>query len=143
MRLTFCGLGFSLVVAAAFSSTPIVTAQEPGSRASLVMAGASDFTQYCVVCHGKDAKGTGSLAASLVPKPANLTELTSNNGGTYPSAMVFQVIDGRNKVKGHGGRDMPEWGAAFLAATGSADAEAVRRRIEGLVLYLETLQGRK
>lgn len=140
MRLTFCGLGFALVVAAALSSAPIVTAQEPASRTSLVIAGANHFAQYCVACHGQDGKGTGPLAATLKPKPADLTGLTARNGGTYPSEMVFQVIDGSKKVKGHGGGDMPEWGAAFLAATGTNDAEAAKRRIEALVLYLETRQ---
>jgi len=142
MRLTFCGLGFALVVAAALSSAPIVTAQESGGRPSLVIAGANNFDQYCVACHGKDAKGTGPLANSLKPKPADLTGLTARNGGTYPREMVFQVIDGSKKVKGHGGGDMPEWGAAFLASTGSNDTEAAKRRIEALVLYLETLQGK-
>lgn len=142
MRLKICGLGFALVVAAALSSAPIVTAQEPASRTSLVIAGANNFAQYCVACHGKDAKGTGPLADTLKPKPANLTLLTSRNGGTYPNEMVFQIIDGRKKVKGHGGGDMPEWGAAFLASTGTNDAEAAKRRIEALVLYLETLQGK-
>jgi len=142
MRLTFCGLGFALVVAGALSSAPIVTAQEPGGRPSLVIAGANNFDQYCVACHGKDAKGTGPLANSLKPKPADLTGLTARNGGTYPREMVFQVIDGSKKVKGHGGGDMPEWGAAFLASTGSNDVEAAKRRIEALVLYLETRQGK-
>ncbi len=141
MRLTFCGLGFALVVAAALSSAPIVTAQEPAARSSLAIAGANNFAQYCVACHGKDAKGTGTLAATLKPKPADLTGLTARNGGTYPREMVFEVIDGRKKVKGHGGGDMPEWGAAFDAAT-SANATEVKRRIDSLVDYLETIQGK-
>jgi mono/diheme cytochrome c family protein len=140
MRLTFCGLGFALVVAAALNSAPIVTAQEPASRTSLVIAGANHFAQYCVACHGQDGKGTGPLAATLKPKPSDLTGLASRNGGTYPSEMVFQIIDGRKKVKGHGNGDMPEWGPAFLAATGTNDAEAAKLRIEALVLYLETRQ---
>lgn len=141
MRLTFCGLGFALVMAVALSSAPIVTAQEPAARSSLAIAGANNYAQYCVACHGKDAKGTGTLAATLKPKPADLTGLTARNGGTYPREMVFEVIDGRKKVKGHGGGDMPEWGAAFDAATASNAAE-VKRRIDSLVDYLETIQGK-
>jgi len=119
-----------------------VTAQEPASRTSLAVAGANNFAQYCVACHGTDAKGTGPLAASLKPKPADLTGLTVRNGGTYPREMVFQVIDGRQKVKGHGGGDMPEWGDAFLASSGAGDAGAVKLRIDSLVDYLETIQGK-
>lgn len=141
MRLTFCGLAFALVVAAALSSAPIVTAQEPArARTSLAIAGANNFAQYCVACHGKDAKGTGTLAATLKPKPADLTGLTARNGGTYPREMVFQVIEGSKKIKGHGGGDMPEWGAAFKASSGSGDAAAVARQIDSLVDYLETIQ---
>ncbi len=141
MRLTFCGLGFALVVAAALSSSPTITAQEPaGQRASLAITGGNNFVQYCVACHGKDAKGTGTLAPNLRPKPADLTLLSKNNGGTFPRDMVFQVIDGRQKVKGHGGGDMPEWGPTFLAAVGTDNPDAVTHRINALVDYLETIQ---
>ncbi|MGE0865292.1 MAG: cytochrome c [Vicinamibacterales bacterium] len=141
MRLTFCGLAFALVAAAALSSAPVATAQEPArARTSLAIAGANNFAQYCVACHGKDAKGTGPLAATLKPKPADLTGLTARNGGSYPRDMVFQVIEGSKKVQGHGGRDMPEWGAAFKASSGGGDAEAVARQIDSLVDYLETIQ---
>jgi len=138
MRLTFFGLGLALVIAGAFSAQTTVTAQEPVSKASLAI-GANNFAQYCVACHGADAKGTGTLAATLKPKPADLTLLASHNGGTYPRELVVQVIDGGKKVKGHGGGDMPEWGATFRASTGVTEAD-VKRRIEALAAYLETIQ---
>ena len=138
-RLTICGLGLAIAIAAALGTGSTVSAQEPAAPTSVVIAGSNSFAQYCVVCHGKDAKGTGQLAASLAKKPANLTELAMRNGGTYPRDLVFQVIDGRKPVKGHGGGDMPEWGAAFTASTPN-DAEAVKRRIESLVEYLATRQ---
>jgi mono/diheme cytochrome c family protein len=139
MRLTLCGFGLSLILAGAFSAQSTATAQEPVSNRSQVIAGANNFAQYCVACHGTDAKGTGTLAATLNPKPANLTLLTSHNSGTYPREMVLQVIDGSKKVKGHGGGDMPQWGEAFKASNGADEAEA-RRRIEALAAYLETIQ---
>lgn len=142
MRLTLCGFGLTLVIASAFSAQSTITAQEPASRSSLAIAGANNFAQYCVACHGKDAKGTGTLAASLTPKPANLTLLSKNNDGTYPREMVFQVIDGSKKVKGHGGGDMPQWGSTFLAAVGPDNQDQVKRRIDSLVDYLETLQAK-
>lgn len=138
-RLTFSGLGLAIAIAASLSTASIVSAQEPVAPTSVIIAGSNNFAQYCVVCHGKDAKGTGQLAASLTVKPANLTELTKRNGGAYPRDMVFQVIDGRKPVKGHGGGDMPEWGKAF-AASSPDDADAVKKRIESLVEYLATLQ---
>ena len=142
MRLTFIGLGLAIVVAAVLGTESTTTAQEPAARSSLAIAGANNYQQYCVACHGKDAKGTGTLAKNLNPKPADLTGLAARNGGTYPRDMVFQVIDGRQKVKGHGGGDMPQWGDTFLASSGSSDADAVKRRIDSLVDYLATLQGK-
>lgn len=142
MRLTFCGLGLAIVAAAALGTQSTVTAQEPAVQSSLAIAGANNFAQYCVACHGKDAKGTGPLAKNLTPKPADLTALTLRAGGTYPREMVFQVIDGRKKVKGHGGGDMPQWAEAFMASSGGGDDAAVKRRIDSLVDYLATLQGK-
>ncbi len=138
-RLTFSGLGLAIAIAASLGTASIVSAQEPAVPTSVIIAGSNNFAQYCVVCHGKDATGTGQLAASLTKKPANLTELTKRNAGAYPRDMVLQVIDGRKPVNGHGGGDMPEWGAAFTASTPN-DAEAVKRRVESLVEYLATLQ---
>jgi len=143
MRLTLCGFGLALALAITLGAQSTITAQEPAAaRTSMAIAGANNFAQYCVACHGKDAKGTGTLAATLNPKPADLTGLTARNGGTFPRDMVFQVIDGSKKVKGHGGGDMPQWGSTFLASSGADDADAVKRRIDSLVDYLATLQGK-
>jgi mono/diheme cytochrome c family protein len=141
MRLTLCGFGLALALATTLGTQSPVTAQEPAATPrSMAVAGANNFAQYCVTCHGKDAKGTGPLAKSLKPAPADLTGLTARNGGTFPRDMVVQVIDGRKKVKGHGGGDMPPWADAFLASSG--DADAAQRRIESLADYLATLQGK-
>lgn len=140
MRLTLCGFGLTLAMAGGFSAQTTVTAQESPTRASLAITGANNFAQYCVACHGKDAKGTGTLAANLNPKPADLTLLSKSNSGVFPRDLVFQIIDGSQKIKGHGGGDMPQWGATFLASTGSDNKDAVKRRIDSLVDYLETLQ---
>ena len=143
MRLTLCGFGLALALAITLGAQSTITAQEPAAaRTSMAIAGANNFAQYCVACHGKDAKGTGALAATLKPKPADLTGLTERNGGTFPRDMVFQVIDGSKKLKGHGGGDMPQWGSTFLTSSGAGDADAVKRRIDSLVDYLATLQGK-
>jgi mono/diheme cytochrome c family protein len=128
-------------VAAAFAMFSVeANAQEPPSPSQQTIAGAANFDQYCVVCHGKDAKGTGPLAATLKKKPADLTELAKRNGGTYPREMVYQIIDGDKPIKGHGGGDMPEWGAAFKRSADSTNADAVKMRIESLVEYLASRQ---
>jgi hypothetical protein len=55
---------------------------------------------------------------------------------------VHQIIDGRTKVSGHGGPDMPVWGDAFMRTSDGADEASVQHRINALVDYLETLQAR-
>jgi mono/diheme cytochrome c family protein len=128
-------------VAMAFSFAGVeARAQDPSAPSPQTVAGAANFDQYCVVCHGKDAKGTGPLAATLKKRPADLTELAKRNGGTYPEQMVYQVIDGSKPIKGHGGGDMPEWGAAFGKSSDSSNADAVKMRIASLVEYLATKQ---
>ena len=140
-RLTFGGIGcaFALALVIAIGNAP-AAAQEMQSQQGLRVAGFNNFNQYCVVCHGKDAKGTGPLAASLAPKPADLTRLAQRNGGEFPTQLAFDVIDGAKKIKGHGGGDMPEWGEAFSKSAEGLGKDGARKRIETLVAFLESIQ---
>ena len=84
-------------------------------------------------------KGRGSL------KPADLTVLAKNNNGEYPFLKVYQTIDGRMLVTGHGDRTMPVWGDHYEAESevepGSFGSEQmVRARVLELVYYIQTLQ---
>jgi hypothetical protein len=74
----------------------------------------------------------------LTIRPADLTIIAKNSGGKFPSAKIYELIDGRNPaVKGHGGPDMPVWGAVFAASGG---AGSVKDRINALVKHLESIQ---
>jgi hypothetical protein len=74
--------------------------------------------------------------------PPDLTQIAARNGGTFPAALVAQIIDGRQPVKGHGGSDMPVWGDAFKASRLGSSEESIQARIQALVEYLERLQER-
>jgi mono/diheme cytochrome c family protein len=100
------------------------------------------FRQYCASCHGPAAKGDGPLAASLRRKPPDLTEIQKRHDGVFPSDKVFRIIDGRVRVPGHGGPDMPAWGDAFFRSIEGGDREAVKARIQALVDFLQTIQAR-
>lgn len=102
--------------------------------------GSDLYRNYCVTCHGKSGRGDGALAEMLKKRPPDLTMFSRNNGGVFPSEMVRKIVDGRQPVAGHGGRDMPVWGDAFKSAHGGGGETAVQERIEALVRYLETLQ---
>lgn len=71
------------------------------------------YLRYCASCHGISGRGDGSLAASLVPPPTDLTLLAQRAGGKFDETSVMMAIDGRRLVVQHGPREMPVWGAVF------------------------------
>ena len=144
-------MGYLTFLAAAIVSAFLVgmsafpQAQAHAQTASPVVAvsvpsGSYVFHTYCASCHGATAKGDGPLADSMKRRPADLTEIAKRNAGVFPSDRVFQSIDGRKPVKGHGGPDMPVWGDAFARASDSGGEASVRDRIQSLVVYLESIQ---
>jgi mono/diheme cytochrome c family protein len=130
-----------------FLSASLTEAQEPtkGVKKSPIemtnaASGVQMFNTYCAVCHGKDAKGDGPLATELKIPPANLTLLTKNHGGKYPSDYVSEVImTGPRDAKAHGSRDMPVWGSVFKSL---GDQASVQQRIFNLNKYIESLQAK-
>ncbi|MBI3758356.1 MAG: cytochrome c [Deltaproteobacteria bacterium] len=113
-----------------------------------LISGKSDFREYCQQCHGPTGIGNGPVAPALKKKPANLTLLSKNNGGVFPAEEVYNFIDGSKTAEGHGTREMPIWGSAFMsrqashAGTGGPplSEEQVKKKIERLVAYVKTLQ---
>ena len=110
--------------------------------------GKSEYEANCILCHGKDLRG-GAYVDFLKATPMDLTQLSRKNGGVFPVARVFDVIDGRQEVKSHGTRDMPIWGrdyqikAAEYYVDMPYDGEAyVRGRILALIEYLNRMQAK-
>jgi mono/diheme cytochrome c family protein len=102
------------------------------------MKGPGLFRAHCAACHGLDAKGNGPLASALKTKVADLTVLTKNNGGQFPSARVRKTITGDDVLASHGSRDMPIWGPIFHQIESDQDFGNVR--LQNLVKYLESIQ---
>ncbi len=129
-----------------------------GSQATIAaepVIGADEFRNSCASCHGMNGKGHGPLASILMKKPADLTVLAKNNGGEYPSLKegeypfhrVFQIIDGRTVVAGHGDRTMPVWGSRYAMEEGlkygpMGGEKVIRGRILELVYYIQSIQER-
>lgn len=131
---TMIGVGLT-AMAAAF-------AQQEAGEVYSTFNGRQTYKTFCVNCHGVDAKGDGYLADSLKVKPTDLTALARKSGGEFPADRVKASIDGRVSVKGHGMREMPVWGDAFVwPEDDSPERRAqVKQRIGELVAFLATIQ---
>ena len=121
-----------------WSTAGVARAQEQ----EVAAAGKAPYGQYCASCHGSEAKGDGPAMNLLTVKPADLTQISKRNSGTFPFWKIYKVVDGREEIKGHGRRDMPLWGAAFRTEAGSSMTaqSQVRGRILALVFYLQSIQ---
>ncbi len=111
--------------------------------------GKREYESSCAVCHGVNGKGGGSFSQLLQFSMPDLTTLSKRNGGVFPAAHVYQIIDGRAEVKAHGTREMPIWGRHFNVQAAPQyddypwESEAfVRARILLLIDYLYRLQER-
>jgi mono/diheme cytochrome c family protein len=134
-------IGSALLVWTTVVAAGNVPPQSP-TRAPVASDGAWLFKTYCAACHGESARGDGPLADSMRRRPANLTEILKREGGTFSKEKVFQIIDGRRPVRGHGGPDMPVWGDAFRRSREGGDEASVERSINAIVAYLESIQAR-
>jgi mono/diheme cytochrome c family protein len=90
--------------------------------------GKENFDAYCVVCHGKDAKGHGPAASAMKALVPDLTTMARRSGGKFDGAATLYIVKGTGKTGTpvHGVEDMPK--AAI--------------RINNLVAYLESIQQR-
>ena len=82
----------------------------PPSLVPESLVGSVSFDLYCASCHGRQGKGDGPTAAALRTRPANLTTLTSRNGGTFPRERVLAFVEGSSRTPSHGSPEMPVWG---------------------------------
>ena len=107
---------------------------------------ARDYQEYCARCHGADGKGNGRDAGKIEGYQAtDLSLLSKNNKGKFPSQEIYDVIDGGKRVPGHSdwNSPMPLWGMQFQlqGKEYSSESEAqVKRRTSALVKYIESMQ---
>jgi mono/diheme cytochrome c family protein len=133
-----------IVITTAFGCVDVASAQMGE------VFGKNEFINSCAPCHGVTGKGNGPIAKSLTKPPADLTVIQKKNGGVFPLAFVYDVIDGRIQVMVHGPREMPVWGQRYKrelkAQTPRGEASddlaelMVRARILMLTEYLYSLQ---
>ncbi len=71
-------------------------------------------------------------------RAVDLTQLAKEDGGKFPRQKVFDTIDGRDRIRAHFRGDMPRWGSQYQLD--SNDPANVKRRIDAMVDYIESLQ---
>lgn len=127
----------------ALGSTAIVSI-----AADKMSLGKQEYESNCIACHGTDGKG-GAYVDFLKTTPPDLTQLSKKNGGVFPLERVYEVIDGRQQIKSHGGRDMPIWGKDYQVKAGQHYVDTpydpeiyVRSKILALIDYLNKIQAK-
>jgi mono/diheme cytochrome c family protein len=108
------------------------------------ITGKQDFNNNCATCHGSDGKGHGE-GLYVIPnvKPPDLTVLSRNHGGVFPTEEVYESIDGRRGIPSHERFDMPFWGTTFQREGQEftpASEKEVRARIMNIVNYVKAIQ---
>ena len=128
-------------VAALALGTGVVMAQQ---RVDL---GKREYDNNCAACHGSNGKGNGPYAELLKKSPPDLSTMARRNGGVFPMARAYEVIEGAGV--GHGTRDMPIWGQDYNVKAAEYYMDVpynpetyVRTRILALVEYLNRLQAK-
>ena len=137
-RATFGALAIACI-AVGVSLTAAQLAAQDVDEMRAVAKGKASYGRYCKSCHGEQGKGDGKVAEMLTVRPADLTAITSRNGGEFPFDEVFKTIDGRKEVAGHGSSDMPIWGKVFQEGTDNPD-EQVIEKVAALTYYVKSIQ---
>ena len=110
----------------------------PSSLLTPSLSGVDNFGLYCAPCHGRDGKGNGPVAAALRTAPADLTRISSRNGGVFPADRVRRFVTNGEEVPAHGSSAMPVWGPTFRSLDSSDRLVAIR--IANVISYLESIQ---
>lgn len=107
-------------------------------------AGRAEYMTSCASCHGETGAGDGPISEVLAGGVPDLRTIAAAHDGVFPVLDIFQVIDGRTGIRGHG-YPMPIFGDRYK--TGATEdfglfgsEQAVRGRILELVYYLQSIQ---
>jgi mono/diheme cytochrome c family protein len=117
-----------------------------------VTAGKTIFYQNCSICHGVDAKGYRSAGSGLIYDPnsgeaarrippGDLTALSENNAGKFPTERVRDSVFTKGSISAHGVPDMPGWGHAFDDL--KSNPKRLEQQLRDLTAYIESIQETK
>ena len=106
--------------------------------------GQAIYSFHCATCHGVSATGNGPMSASLGVAPTDLTAVSAQNGGAFPTIRVVMRIDGRDPLGSHGSA-MPIYGDFFEGTDVATKAETgqpimTSQPIVDLLAFLKSIQ---
>lgn len=110
------------------------------------LSGKRLFAENCAACHGAKGMGDGPFASNLFIPPADLTQLSANNGGTYPRDYVVSTMDGFARGEHFSGA-MPEFGVKLagepvMMATEGGVMTPTPAPLVALANYIESIQAK-
>jgi mono/diheme cytochrome c family protein len=126
----------------ALNSQAPATGQPAGTAdAERIALGRLSYRIHCATCHGESGRGDGPMAEYLKVPPTDLTRLAVSRNRRFPRDEVYEAIDGRRAVRGHGPAAMPVWGATFQdRGRDTPQEQEVREKVLDLVVYIESVQ---
>lgn len=127
-----------VVAGAGAQEQPNVAPQNMRERA--LADGRIEFQMYCRTCHGDSGKGDGKMASILTTKPADLTRISSKNGGQFPFWKIFATIAGDVRTAGHDMFEMPGFWSRFEQQSTLPGYASPQLRLLALTHYVESLQ---
>jgi mono/diheme cytochrome c family protein len=128
---------YLILAATAAAQTPKVLRQT-NAKTSAAWTGEQIYKEFCAVCHGIDAKGSGPAASALKVTPTDLTQFSRRNSNKYNELKMRGIINNTDPVGAHGTGEMPIWGDVFKSI--SANETFGQMRVDALVKYLQTIQ---
>lgn len=137
MRARFC---VAALFALSVSLAPFFVAPASAQQKEIYNRGKDDYYWSCLPCHGETGKGDGVMSKILVKPPADLTQLSKKNGGSFPFWTVYNIIAGRDKVPGHETLQMPDYWERFWVEEKEKGYLPSEIRILLLTHYLESIQ---
>lgn len=135
--------GRNAVICATFFLAACSEPQSNNQAMPTTEDGARFFAANCAACHGNAGKGDGPQAGSLAVTPPDLTRLSAQNGGEFPTARALSYIYGDTQ-QSHLARVMPQFGGAMADDLVPLEVDGVLtptpRALAGLFAYLESIQ---
>jgi len=137
------------LVAGLASASFIGLAQQPTTHVKVIpiqptsaVSGPQMYSSYCSSCHGVGGTGNGPAAPAMKVRPTDLTNLSQNNGGSFPAEHVRGILKFGVDTPAHGSAEMPVWGDLLrsLNSTGPNPSVIVDQRINTLTNYLKEMQ---